>query len=98
MLDRKPSIVIVRILLLWYSKQAVCVKLGRCIFYCFSISNGVRQGGMLSLKLFSVNVEDLSDKLVKSKVGCSIDNLCLNHVMYADDICLWSRVLLLYKI
>ena len=53
----------------------------------FSISNGVRQGGILSPKLFSVYVDDLSDKLVESKVGCSIDNLCMNHVMYADDIC-----------
>ena len=52
----------------------------------FSISNGVRQGGILSPKLFSVYVDDLSDKLVESKVGCSIDNLCMNHVMYADDI------------
>ena len=31
-----------------------------------------------------------SDKLVESKVGCSIDNICMNHVMYADDICLMA--------
>ena len=55
-----------------------------------SLSNGVRHGGVLSLKLFSVYVDDLSDKLVKSKVGCSIDNLCMNHVMYADDVCRMS--------
>ena len=30
------------------------------------------------------------DNLVESKVGCSIDNLCMNHVMYADDICLMA--------
>ena len=41
----------------------------------------------MSPKLFSVYVDDLSNKLVESKVGCSIDNLCMNHVMYADDIC-----------
>ena len=59
-----------------------------CISDYFSISNGIRQGGDLSLKLFSVYVNNLSDKLVQSKFGCSIDNLCMNHVMYADDICL----------
>ena len=64
--------------------------LGKCISDYFSISNGVRQGGILSPKLFSVYVDDLSDKLVESKVGCSIDNLCMNHVMYADDICLMA--------
>ena len=59
-------------------------------FWIFSISNGVRHGGILSPKLFSVYIDDLSDKLVKCKVGCYIDNLCINHVMYADDICLMA--------
>ena len=31
-LDRKTSIVGVRILLFWYSKQTVCAKCGRCVF------------------------------------------------------------------
>ena len=52
LLDRKTPIVIVRILLFWYSKQCVCVKWGTCISDYFSISNGVRQGGILSTKLF----------------------------------------------
>ena len=90
LLDRKTPIVIVRILLFWYSKQTVYIKWGRCISDFFCISNGVRQGGILSSKLFSVYIDDLSDKLVKCKVGCYIDNLCMNHVMYADDICLMA--------
>ena len=63
------------------------------VFTCFldaCISNGVRHGGILSSKQFSVSVDDLSDKLVKRKIGCHIDNLCMNHVMYADDICLMA--------
>ena len=56
----------------------------------FCISNGVRQGGILSQKKFSVCVDDLSDKLIQSKIGCRIDNPCMNHVMYADDICLMA--------
>ena len=69
-------------LLFWYGKQTVCVKWGRCISDYFSISNGVRQDGTLSPKLFFVYVlDDLSDKLVTSKDGCSIDSLCMNHVM-----------------
>ena len=53
--------------------------------------NGVRQGGILSTKLFSVYVGDLSDTLIKSKTGCHIDNLCMNQVMYADNIYLMAR-------
>ena len=41
----------------------------------FCISNGFRLGGILSPKLFSVYVDNLSDKLIKSKIGCHIDNL-----------------------
>ena len=90
LLDRKTPIVIVRIILLWDSKQTVCIKWGRFISVFFSISNGVRQGGILSPKLFSVYINDLSDKLVKLKVGCYIDNLCMNYVMYANDSCLMA--------
>ena len=78
------------LLLFWYSKQTVCVKWGRCISDYFSISNGVRQGRIMSPKFFSVCVDDLSDKLVKSKVGCSKDNLGMNHVIYADDVCVMA--------
>ena len=52
----------------------------------FCISNGVKEGGIFSPKLFSVYVDNFSDKLIKSKTGCHIDNLCINHVMYADDV------------
>ena len=57
------------------------------------ISNGVRQGGIPSPKLLSVYVDHLSDNLIKSKIGCHIDNLCMNHVMYADDICLMAPLI-----
>ena len=60
-------------------------------YFCFfSISNVVRQGGILSPNLFSVYIDDLSDKLVKCKVGCYINNLRMNHVMDANDICLMA--------
>ena len=90
LLDRKTPIVLVRILLFWYTNQTMCVKWGSCISRYLYVSNGVRQGGILSPKLYSVYVDDLSDYLVKSQIGCHIDSLCVNHVMYADDICLMA--------
>ena len=32
----------------------------------------------------------ISDDLFNSKIRCQIDNICVNHVMYADAICLAS--------
>ena len=54
----------------------------------FYMSNGVRQGSISSPKLFSVyiNVNDVLDALVKSTIECHLENVCLNHVMYTDDI------------
>ena len=56
----------------------------------FTISNGVRQGGILSPKLFSVYMDDLSNLLTSSGIGCFLDKVCFNHVSYADDLCLMA--------
>ena len=77
-------------MLFWYTKQTMCVKWGNCMFDYFYVYKGVRQGGILSPKLYSVYVNDLSDYLFKIQIGCQIDNVSVNHVMYADDICLMS--------
>ena len=53
----------------------------------FNISNGVRQGGKFSPKLFSVYMDDVSNLLIGSGVGCFLNNVCFNHVFYADDLC-----------
>ena len=53
----------------------------------FSVSNGVRQGGILSPYLFAIYMDDLSVTLNNAKVGCHINNRCANHMLYADDLC-----------
>ena len=55
---------------------------------CFNVTNGVRQGGILSPLLFSVYMDDLSVLLNSSKVGCVLNGITTNHLMYADDTCL----------
>ena len=54
----------------------------------FTVSKVVRQGGVLSPKLFAIYVNDLSNELALCKSGCYINEQCMNHVIYADDICL----------
>ena len=53
----------------------------------FKISNGVRQGGILSPKLFAVYLDKLSVAPNKSGIGCNV-GACVNHLFYADDLCL----------
>ena len=90
LLKRSISVIIVRIPMFWYSKQEICIKWGNETSTCFTITNGVRQGGILSPTLFSIYMDDLSFILSESGIGCHIDDLCINHVFYADDLCLMA--------
>ena len=88
LLDRKISKVFVRILVYWYSNQTYCVQWANCRSESFNVTNGVKQGGILSPKLFNVYMNDLSVMLTKAKIGCSIPKYFLNHLFYADDLVL----------
>ena len=66
----------------------MCIKWGQSTSHFFTVSNGVRQGGILSPRLFVVYVDDLSKQLSDARLGCFIRHQCINHVMYAEDICL----------
>ena len=66
----------------------MCIKWGKNSSTYFNVSNGLRQGGVLSPKLFAIFVDDLPQDLAMCKSGCYIDDQCMNHVMYVDDICL----------
>ena len=74
----------------WYRTQTICVKWGKLCSSYFSVNNGVRQGGILSPKLFSVYADDLSVALSATKTGCVINDKSVNLVFYADDLCIMS--------
>ena len=52
----------------------------------FPISNGVKQGGVLSSILFSLYMEPLINNVILSKQGCYIGDKCASVFIYADDI------------
>jgi len=82
-----PSI-FVRFLSVWYCTQQLVVRWGSMISAPFNVSNGVRQGGILSPLLFNVYVDDLSNVLNQSGVGCKLNGIIINHLVYADDMVL----------
>ena len=81
---------IVTILCYWYAQPTMCVRWGSSISSFFRVSNGVRQGCILSPHLFNVYVDDLSQILNRCRTGCLSGNITINHLMYADDLVLLS--------
>ena len=64
----------------------MCIKWGKISSTYFNVSNGVRGGGVLSPKIFAIYVDDGSLDLAMCKSECYIDDQCMSHVMYPDDI------------
>ena len=56
----------------------------------FHVSNGVKQGGVLSPILFCVYLDELLLRLKCSGLGCHIGNVSVPAVSYADDISLMA--------
>ena len=54
----------------------------------FNVSNGIKQGGLLSPYLFNIYIDDLSKVLNSSGVGCLAGITLVNHLSYADDMVL----------
>ena len=90
LIDRDVPFVFLNILMEWYSKCFASVKWNNCFSAKFSITCGVRQGGVLSPLLFSVYINDVILKLQNSRRGCFIGHVFFGCILYADDIILIS--------
>ncbi len=77
--------IIVRLLVFWYTSQTFVVRWCNAISESFTVSNGVRQGSILSPTLFNVYIDCLSKELFNAKFGCIFNGNCFNHLVYADD-------------
>ena len=90
LIKRNVPMCIVRLLLSWCRQQIMKVKWGTNYSSLFTATNGVRQGGVLRPYLFAVYLDELSVQLGSARVGCTVGNMVVNHLMFADDICVFS--------
>ena len=88
LIKRKVPLFIVRLLIVWYSLQRMHIRWGNTFSTSFCVSNGVKQGGIISPVLFNVYMDDLSCALNRSNIGGRIGGEIVNHLSYADDLCL----------
>ncbi len=80
------SPLILRHLSILYTNHTLQVRWKSFISYSFSVSNGVKQGGILSPLLFAAYIDVLLDKLEKCGVGCYRESKFMGGVSFADDI------------
>ena len=85
LLEREVPHIVVRLLKTWYATQQFSIQWGNCKSSAFNVTNGVRQGGILSPIMFNVCMDSLSQRLLDLNIGCHMNNVCYNHLIYADD-------------
>ena len=90
LLKRNIPPIVVRLLIYIYKEQEAWVRWGSLKSELFSISNGTRQGSVLSPALFSVYLDDLLKELRSLGLGCYMGGLWVGAVGFADDLLLMA--------
>ena len=75
LLEKGLPAIVIRILFFMYTVQKTNVKWGDKTSNYFSITNGVKQGGVLSAILYCFYMNGLFQLLRKKKVGCWIQGM-----------------------
>ena len=88
LLSRGLPPLVVRLLHSWYVSQNLRVRWDAALSHPFVVSNGVRQGGVLSPILFAIYLDELLLRLKSSGVGCHWSHHFAGALAYADDVVL----------
>ena len=79
------SLIFIRLLILLYSLQSANVRWNGDMSEFFSLTNGVKQGGVLSAILYCFYCNDLFRNLREKKSGCWINVVYMGILGYSDD-------------
>ena len=83
---------VLRLIMNMYISQRMQLRFGTAMSSQFSMSNGVKQGGVLSPILFTIYIGNLIIQLRKLNIGCKIDNSFLGVFGYVDDLTFYVLV------
>lgn len=90
LLDKGLPPIVVRYLMITYKNQKANVKWNYEVSEFFNITNGVKQGAILSAVLYCIYTDELFRQLRRSRIGCTIGRTYVGCLGYADDIFLLS--------
>ena len=90
LLKRNLPLGIVRLLLDSYTRQQASTVWDQQKSSFFNITNGVKQGGVISPRTFTIYIDQLLLRLKKSGIGCHIHGKYMGSLGYADDVTLLS--------
>ena len=69
LIDKHVPLFAIKLLVFWYSQQQMNIRWGNTVSSSFHVTNGVKQGGIISPVLFNVCMDDLSTSLNNSGIG-----------------------------
>ena len=90
LIQRHIHIVFLEIIMFWYDNLQCRVKWDDCFSAWFSITAGVRQGGILSPDFYSIYVDDLLLRLESTGKGCHFHRVFAAALFYADDMAIMA--------
>ena len=88
LLKRNICPLLLKLLLFMYTSQSLRVKWGNTVSSEFTVSNGVKQGVVLSPIPFAIYTDGLLKRLEETGVGCHMGSRFAGALAYADDITL----------
>ena len=90
MIIRKIPPLVIRLIMEMYEKQSMAVRWNNEYSDSFGVSNGVKQGGVLSPILVCIYIDNLLMSLKKNDIGCHVGSHFCGAFGFADDIMLLS--------
>ena len=86
----KLPAIVTRCLIYIYRNQTAWTRWGSAVSSPFRMTNSTRQGIVLSPTIWNIYIGELIAELRKQMVGCTVANIYMGVIVYADDIALWA--------